>query len=123
MAAPVPTTSVHCRLPLLGLDCLRLVFRILLGEMMTDGASADCANDRVVTRIVPGDAANHSTLEATRSGCGTGSNEQRNAQRERRKIRSFHVSRRRVRAKKRKCNGQGFQKALILGEWRIKRDV
>ena len=47
------------------LNCRLLLFGVLFGHMPPDDTAADCADHRMVSRIVTGDAAYYRSLQAT----------------------------------------------------------
>lgn len=47
------------------LSCRLLLFGVLFGHMVPDDTAADRADHRMMSRIVPGDAAYYGSLQAT----------------------------------------------------------
>ncbi|SIT37360.1 hypothetical protein BN2476_110249 [Paraburkholderia piptadeniae] len=66
---PITARGLRRKLLVLGVRCLtlrRLFFGMLLRKVTPDDAAADRADDGVVPRVVPRDAADHGPLDAAR---------------------------------------------------------
>lgn len=55
-----------------GLNCRLLLFSVLFGHVPPDDTAPDRADHRMVSRIVPGDAAYDRSFQATGRVCGAG---------------------------------------------------
>jgi hypothetical protein len=72
-AAPVFLPLLHSgRLMPRGLNGRLLLFSVLFCHVPTDDTAADCTDHRMVSRIVPGDAAYYRSLQATGRVRGAG---------------------------------------------------
>jgi hypothetical protein len=64
--------SLRLLLRPLRLSLCGLFLRVLLGQVVAHDATTDGSSDRMVSRIVPGYAADHCPLQAACGVCGSG---------------------------------------------------